>query len=574
MQSAEPERYLPVLKQVLQNHDDYELLYAADEEGLGYGTNDSEFNVTDRDYFQTAMNEERVAVSDVLVSKATGNLIIVVAAPLYRDGAAAPTGVVGICVELDYLQALARDMQLNGHGYGYIFDFNLVTVAHPDDKWLGNKDIINSGDERFREIMHKMGAGEKGYGTYEFQGDEKMMAYAPLTVADWSVGQSFEIEDVLAPLGTIRNASLLVAGIGIIIMIIIALFIAGYISRPIVDLSRAAEAMAGGDLTQKMDTGGRNDEIGVLAGAFQKMAANLKEMLAGIQRNADNLAAQSQEMASSSEEVSATVEEVASTTNEVAATAAQKADDADTAARDSEQMRKVAEESRQAVHNAVDKINQIAVSTENVSRSIQKLGEQSHQIGEIINTITGIADQTNLLALNAAIEAARAGEHGRGFAVVAEEVRQLAEQSAAAAKEITDLVKEIQGGVGETTKAMQDGTQEVADGVEVVNNVDTALEHIISAVEKNTAVVREVANGIKQANEGTQQLTASSEQIASAIQQVSGAAQNLAEIANELQASAARFKIDDTAVLKNKPVDYKTNQENDLDTDQHEHPES
>jgi len=80
---------------------------------------------------------------------------------------------------------------LNGHGYGYIFDSNQVTVARPDDQWLGNKDILNAGDERFAGIMQKMSAAEKGYGTYNFQGVEKMMAFAPLTATNWSVGQSF-----------------------------------------------------------------------------------------------------------------------------------------------------------------------------------------------------------------------------------------------------------------------------------------------------------------------------------------------------------------------------------------------
>jgi len=83
VRSADPERYLPVLKRVLQNHDDYELLYAADREGNGAGTNDTTFSVADRDYFQEATQKGKTVISNVLTSKATGNLIIVVAAPLY-----------------------------------------------------------------------------------------------------------------------------------------------------------------------------------------------------------------------------------------------------------------------------------------------------------------------------------------------------------------------------------------------------------------------------------------------------------------------------------------------------------
>ena len=544
VKSGDPEKYIPFLKLILSKHEEFELLYASDQNGESAGTNDTIFNITDRDYFQQAMQTGKPVISDPIVSKATGNDIVVVVAPTFQADQTEPRGLVGVCVTLHYLQELVKDMKLNGYGYGLIQNTDMSTIAHPTDEWVGNKKIINAGDQRLTDLFERMSQGEKGYGAYTYQGTEKLMAYAPIKVTGWAIAQSANMADVMEPLGIIRNTSVLVTIIAIAIMLVIAILIANTVSKPMVKLSRAAEAIAHGDLTRKVEVGNRKDEIGALAGAFAEMVDSLKAMIISVQDSSAQVASHSQELASSSEEVSATVEEVASTTNEVAATSSQGAENAGSAAQESEQVQQVAEEGNKAVQETVEKIKSIANSSESVSTAINKLGTQSEQIGNIIDTITNIADQTNLLALNAAIEAARAGEHGKGFAVVAEEVRKLAEQSAEAANQITGLIKEIQVGVGEAINAMDHGASEVSEGVQVANNAGVALEQISKAIQKNTTVVKDLAAGIEQSNEGMQQLSSSNEQITSTVQQVSGAAQELANIAGELQNTIDRFKVD------------------------------
>ena len=89
-----------------------------------------------------------------------------------------------------------------------------------------------------------------------------------------------------------------------------------------------------------------------------------------------------------------------------------------------------------------NKVSEISINSADMKQSMNSLKASSGDIASITKMIDGIASQTNLLALNAAVEAARAGEAGKGFAVVTEEVRVLAQKTAASALEIEDMVSE------------------------------------------------------------------------------------------------------------------------------------
>uniref|UniRef100_UPI0005A9A14D methyl-accepting chemotaxis protein n=1 Tax=Comamonas granuli TaxID=290309 RepID=UPI0005A9A14D len=215
------------------------------------------------------------------------------------------------------------------------------------------------------------------------------------------------------------EASQVLLGVGACVALALGALMAWMVTRSIVAPLRqgiqAAEKIAGGDLTQPLETTAR-DETGQLLQALADMQSRLAAIVSEVRHSAEGVATASAEIAQGNHDLSARTEQQASALQQTSASMEQLGST----------VRQNADNARQA--------NQLAVNASSVAQqggevvgqvveTMKGISNASSKIADIIGVIDGIAFQTNILALNAAVEAARAGEQGRGFAVVASEVR-------------------------------------------------------------------------------------------------------------------------------------------------------
>lgn len=230
-----------------------------------------------------------------------------------------------------------------------------------------------------------------------------------------------------------------------------------------------------------------------------KVASGSKQIASAGQQLAEGVS----EQASSIEETSSSLEELTSMTKQNAENAVQ--------------ARGLSENARVAA----DEGNRVMGE---MNLAMGEIKAASDQIGKIIKTIDEIAFQTNLLALNAAVEAARAGAAGKGFAVVAEEVRNLAQRSAAAAKE--------SGGMIETAVLKANA------GVETAKKVAANLVTIGANINKTNELLSEIAAGSQEQSQGIGQVNAGVQQIDKVVQANAANAEQSAAAAEEMSAQS------------------------------------
>lgn len=322
-----------------------------------------------------------------------------------------------------------------------------------------------------------------------------------------------------------------------------------------IQLLGAIQPTLKGDLTVRIPV--TTDEVGTIADAYNNTIQSLRKILVQVQTAAAKVGETSQVSGMSIEQLSEEsqnqfhqlttalkeVQGMLNSTKAVANNAAQ----VEMAV---QKANEIVQKGDVAMNRTVEEIVAIRETVAKTGKKIKRLSESSQKISKAVNLIGNLATQTNLLALNAAIEATRAGEYGKGFAVVADEVRSLARQSAAATTEIEQLVQDIQAETGEVVNEMETGIQQVVEGTHHVNETRQNLNEIVSATAEIQELVEQIGKATSQQTQQSQAVTemmgnvaAISNKTSEDSLQISASFKELLAMAEELQASVGKFKV-------------------------------
>ena len=330
------------------------------------------------------------------------------------------------------------------------------------------------------------------------------------------------------------------------------------VTKPILAVASMLKDIASGegDLTKRLSYA-KADELGELAGWFnrfldklQPIVAQVKNTVIDARQTADRSAGIAQQTSAGMQQQFREVDQVATAFHEMSATAqdvARSAAQAAGAARGADQ---ACQEGLGVIGATTSSIEQLSAELTAAMQEVEGLASSSEQIGSVLEVIRSIAEQTNLLALNAAIEAARAGEAGRGFAVVADEVRNLAKRTQDSVEEIRQVIEGLQSGTREVVSSMHSSNRQAEGSVQQVELAVAALRRIgesvsvitdmnlqiASAAEEQSSVADEINRNISSIRDVTEAITLQADESA----QIS---QSLNQLANQQQALMDQFRV-------------------------------
>lgn len=238
------------------------------------------------DAFIKAKESLRTEVSDFEYNPKENTAVVYICSPVFRAGEV--IGVVSAQMSNRRLFSLVRDYS----GLGETGETILATKMGDEvvfitplrfDPEAAFKRRIKFGSKDGQDIQEAL-KGKKGIGvTLDYRGEEVLSVWRYLPTFRLGMVVKMNTLEVFSSADKLRNNLFRISLILLIVVVIMAVVIAGTVSSPIKELTAISSVISSGDLKAraKIDT---KDEIGELARSFNQMTDKLVEAKANVEQ--------------------------------------------------------------------------------------------------------------------------------------------------------------------------------------------------------------------------------------------------------------------------------------------------
>jgi len=255
-------------------NDAYEWVYLAftfDINGMNIGRSDEKDlkDYSDRRYVRQVLGGQGLG-QQVLISKTTGKPSLVLATPIL-DAQQRIKGGLALGMSLADISEKVSSIRFGETGHAILLDQEGKVISHFSGEFTEKRASLTD-HPGFKALMLE----GKNSVVYTNEAGNKVFCQIRKTQHDWILLVEQDYDEAFSALSTYNQQTRLLMVVSLLVVLVVAFAVSRQLTRPIRQLTSAADAISRGDFNYQITDANRKDELGDLAKSVERLAASVR----------------------------------------------------------------------------------------------------------------------------------------------------------------------------------------------------------------------------------------------------------------------------------------------------------